>query len=128
MLRAFSCWLAIAFSGSLAYAAPTTGKEPPPVTIWVSHTFIGGPKCVPSGPVSHYQPPGFMDERSRLKSAGVIPVREFHRDLATCEACHKCPNYKREILFEILKEKSAAAAKAGYEKTEPPSTDELNAQ
>lgn len=95
------------------------------ILIWVGHTFMGGPKCTTSGPVSHYQSPGFEAEKLKLARHKVTPRRDYHRDIATCEACHKCPVYHREILFEIRAEQIDLAEKAGYRKVQPPAYDEL---
>lgn len=98
----------------------------PEATLWVAHEFMGGPKCVTSGPVSHYNAPGFEAEKAKLKLARVRVFREFFRDKATCEACRTCPNYHREILFEIRAADGAAAEKAGYRKAlNPPTPGEL---
>lgn len=99
----------------------------PAKTVWVSHKFIGGPKCVASGPVSHFEAPGFESERAKLKRASVPTQREFFRDEATCEACHKCPNYAREIFFEIDEKYLPQADKAGYRRSQTaPSVEELS--
>ncbi len=110
----------------ITVAAAETPKPAPKVLVWVGHTFIGGPKCVHSGPVTNFEPPGFASEKAKLLRAGVTPEREYFRDLATCEACHKCANYHREILFEIPLEQLEGADKAGYRKVAPPTNEELN--
>lgn len=106
-------------------AAPATPQEPVKILLWVGHTFMGGPKCVPAGPVSHFEPPGFAAEKVKLQRMGVRVEREYFRDLATCEACHKCANYRREIMFEIPLEQLAQSEKAGYYKVAPPAIEEL---
>lgn len=107
----------------LLFALHAAKPEP---MIWVAHEFMGGPKCVASGPISHYNAPGFEGEKNKLKSLKVRVSREFFRDKATCEACYSCPNYHREILFEIRAADLPRAEKIGYGKAPaPPSADEL---
>lgn len=113
--------------GAAAFAAPVAAPKPPEkILVWVTHTFMGGPRCVNKGPVQHFEPPGFAAEKEKLRRAGVFPAREYFRDHATCEACQKCANYHREILFEILQEQLEAANKTGYNKIPPPTAAELN--
>ncbi len=78
-----------------------------------------------SEPVIHFEPPGFVAEKAKLARAGLRVEREYFRDLATCEACHKCANYHREMLFEIPAEQLGQSEKAGYHKIVPPLNDEL---
>ena len=106
-------------------ATPAAPPVPARVFIWVGHTFFGGPKCVHAGPVHNFEPPGFAAEKTKLTRAGVRVEREYFRDLATCEACHKCANYRREIFFEISAEHIAQSEKAGYPRVAPPSNEEL---
>ncbi|MBS0618399.1 MAG: hypothetical protein JSR44_09435 [Spirochaetes bacterium] len=103
--------------------APLAAADAP--HIWVAHEFVGGPKCVASGPVSHYTAPGFDAEKKRLRAQGVAIFREYFVDKATCQACYKCPNYARTIFFEIGDASRTVALKAGYNSVAAPSTDEL---
>lgn len=116
---------AVLLCGGAFAAAPANPQTPAQIFIWVGHTFMGGPKCVSAGPVSHFEPPGFAAEKAKLMRAGVKIEREYFRDLATCEACHKCANYRREILFEISAGQLAQSEKAGYHKVAHPSNEEL---
>jgi len=93
--------------------------------LWVARDFMGGPKCATSGPVHHFEAPGFEGEKSRLKATKVPVVRAYFRDYATCEACQVCPRYKRAIFFEIREADLPQAEKAGYKKAIPPSPEEL---
>lgn len=126
-MRVFYGLLLLVTLGAAAFAAPVAAPKPPEkILVWVTHTFIGGPKCVNTGPVRNFEPPGFAVEKEKLRRAGVFPAREYFRDLATCEACHKCATYHREILFEILLEQLEAANKTGYNKAASPTAAELN--
>jgi len=107
----------------IALCTTLTPAEAP--RVWVAREFVGGPQCVASGPVSHYTPPGFENEKKRLRAQGVAIFREYFRDKATCQACYKCPNYARTILFEIGDASRAEAFKAGYNIIAAPSADEL---
>lgn len=101
-------------------------SEKPEPTAWVMRPFIGGPKCVASGPVNHYTAPGFETEKARFLKPKVRVLREFFRDLATCQACHTCPNYHREIYFEIREADLPESEKLGYRRATPaPDADEL---
>ena len=115
-----------ALCGGITAAPQTHPKAPEKIRIWVGHTFIGGPKCVHAGPVHNFEPPGFAAEKEKLRRVGVLPEREYFRDLATCEACQRCANYRREILFEILHEQLETANKQGYHKVTSPTNAELN--
>ncbi len=113
--------LGLAFTAAIAAEA----AKAPEATLWVSHEFIGGPKCVSSGPVFHYTPPGFEAEKAKFKKPFIRVLREYFRDKATCQACHTCPNYHREILFEIRAADLPLSEKIGYQKTAAPDADEL---
>lgn len=109
-----------------ACTLPLFGAEKPEVTIWVTRAFIGGPKCASSGPVSHYTAPGFESERARFIKLKIRLLREYFRDLATCQACHTCPNYHREIFFEIHEKDLSESEKLGYRRAAPaPDAEEL---
>lgn len=114
----------IVLSGLLLLTA-ISAAEPPEPTIWVAREFIGGPKCAVSGPVIHYTPPGFETEKAKLRKAAVKITREYFRDKATCQACHTCPNYHREIFFEIRAADLPLSEKAGYRKSPAPDTEDL---
>lgn len=126
-MRALHGLLLFVACGAADFAAPAAAAKPPEkILVWITHTFIGGPKCISTGPVRNFEPPGFAAEKEKLRRAGIFPAREYFRDLATCEACQKCANYHREILFEIPQEQLEAANKAGYNKTTAPTAAELN--
>jgi hypothetical protein len=110
---------AILLAGLLAAGATPAEKTPEP-TVWVFHAFIGGPKCVASGPVIHYTAPGFEAEKAKFKKPQIRILREYYRDRATCQACHSCPNYHREIFFEIRAADLPLSEKIGYRKTSAP--------
>lgn len=76
--------------------------------------------------MTHYTAPGFEAEKAKFTKPKIRIVREYYRDLATCQACHTCPNYHREIFFEIRLADLAQAQKIGYTKASPaPEADEL---
>jgi hypothetical protein len=96
-------------------------------TVWVSHRFVGGPKCATSGPVIHFTPPGFEAEKIKFKQANLFTYREYFRDNVTCQACRICPNYSRNLLFEILEKDVPRAEKLKYRLADPqPSASEIN--
>lgn len=113
------------FAGILLCLCALNAAEPPEATLWVAREFIGGPKCAVSGPVIHYTPPGFETEKAKLKKASVKIVREYYRDKATCQACHTCPNYDREIFFEIRAADLPLSEKTGYRKAPAPEAEDL---
>ena len=119
--------LLFSVSCGISAAATAAPKPAAKLLVWVSHTFIGGPRCTPSGPVQNFEPPGFAAERAKLLRNGVTPEREYFRDYATCEACRKCANYRREILFEIPLEQLGQSVSQGYRKITPPTYEELKA-
>ena len=69
--------------------------------------------------MTHYTAPGFEAEKAKFTKPKIRIVREYYRDLATCQACHTCPNYHREIFVEIRLADLAQAQKIGYTKAGP---------
>lgn len=112
--------VALIFAGNIAPQAKT-----PIPTAWVSKTFVGGPRCVARGPASAFTAPGFESEQEKLGRLGVPVVHAYYRDQPTCQACDVCPNYRREILFEIRTTDTDLSNKAGYNKVAPPDNTEL---
>jgi hypothetical protein len=118
--NALACGLLATAVGAFAITRKT-----PVATVWVSKTFVGGPRCVASGPASAFTPPGFEHEQEKLAKLGVKIHQSYYRDLPTCQACQICPNYRREILFEVEAVNAALSTKAGYNKTDAPENAEL---
>lgn len=121
----FATLVAILPGVSLLSAGEIRFKPEPVLTLWASRTFIGGPKCAASGPTGAFQAPGFETEKERLSRAGIRVLRAYYRDLSVCEACHTCPTYRREILFEIAVSDLEKLPATGYNRSAAPSTDEL---
>jgi hypothetical protein len=119
-----SHWLSIACCLFISGAATLPAKVPVP-TSWVSKTFIGGPRCTQRGPASAFTAPGFESEQEKLGALGIAVMRTYYRDLPTCQACEICPNYRREILFEIPSADTGRAAQAGYNRVAAPDNTEL---
>ncbi|HNA78007.1 MAG TPA: hypothetical protein PKW28_13560 [Turneriella sp.] len=105
-----------------AFALP---NKAPVATSWISKNFVGGPRCVARGPASAFSPPGFESEQEKLGRQGIPVAQAYYRDLPTCQACEVCPNYRREILFEVRSADTDLAAKAGYNKVAAPESTEL---
>ncbi len=122
MLKSGAWKCALLLCGAYAYALPGRG---PVATTWIGKTFIGGPQCVAVGPSSAFTPPGFEQEQEYLGKLGIRVTQAFYRDMPTCQACEICPNYRREILFEVHAADADRAAKAGYNTVAPPENAEL---
>jgi hypothetical protein len=112
--------VALAVAGSFALQAKTAIP-----TTWVNKTFVGGPRCIARGPASAFTAPGFESEQEKLGQLGVPVIQAYYRDLPTCQACEVCPNYRREILFEIRTSDAEVSKKAGYNRVAPPDNQEL---
>lgn len=105
-----------------AFALPA---NPPVPTTWIGKTFVGGPRCTARGPALAFSPPGFESEQEKLGRLDIPVAQAYFRDLPTCQACEVCPNYRREILFEVRTADADRAAKAGYNKIAAPENAEL---
>jgi hypothetical protein len=116
----FAGTIALAIAKSFALKAETQVA-----TTWVSKTFVGGPRCITRGPESAFTAPGFEGEQQKLGQLGVKVIQAYYRDLPTCQACELCPNYRREILFEIRASDAELSQKAGYNRVAPPDNQEL---
>lgn len=95
-------------------------------TVWVHKSYVGGPLCAKGGPEINFVAPGIEATAEPLRAINIRIARSYFRNLPTCQACGKCPTYKREILFEIEADKITAAEKAGFLRLpNAPAADEL---
>ncbi len=83
-------------------------------TVWVHKSYVGGPLCAKGGPEINFVAPGIEATAEPLRAINIRIARSYFINLPTCQACGKCPTYKREILFEIEADKITAAEKAGF--------------
>jgi len=95
-------------------------------TVWVSRQFTGGPLCSKAGPEANFIAPGFESTAVSLTRKQIKIYRRYFSDEVPCQVCGKCPNYRREIYFEIETSMLSVAASAGFTKpAAAPSEDDV---